>query len=182
MDWTLENVTSTLYICWGAHAGLYHHYSIGKIPLDNKLFGVFPFKVMDERSKLLRGFDSEFLAPQSRWANVDESALGTCPDLIILAKSMKIGTHIAASKDYSKVFVLGHMEYDADTLADEYRRDIKKGMNPEIPYNYFPNDNPSNNPVISWRAHANLFFFNWLNYCVYQVTPFEICSPHKHVL
>ena len=174
MDWTLANVTSTLYICWGAQAGLFHHYSIDKIALGKKAFGVFPFETMDERSVLMRGFDSTFLAPQSRWANVDELALKACNDLVVLAKSKEIGTHIAASKDYSKVFVLGHMEYDADTLAGEYWRDKHKGMNPEIPRNYFPQDSPSNTPIVSWRAHANLFFSNWLNYCVYQVTPFKI--------
>ena len=174
MDWTLANVTSTLYICWGAQAGLYHHYSINKIPLCKKLFGVFRLDTIDERSALLRGFDSTFLAPQSRWANVDEVALEACDDLVVLAKSKEIGTHIAASKDYSKVFMLGHMEYDASTLAGEYRRDMDKGMNPEIPCNYFPKDSPLNAPIVSWRAHANLFFSNWLNYCVYQVTPYEI--------
>ena len=169
MDWTLENVTSTLYICWGAQAGLYHHYSINKIPLAKKAFGVFPFKTMDERSALLRGFDEMFLAPQSRWANVDEAALKACKSLVVLARSDEIGTHIAASKDYSQVYVLGHMEYDAGTLAGEYRRDMEKGMNPEIPHNYFPGDDPANAPIVSWRAHANLFYSNWLNYCVYQV-------------
>ena len=174
MDWTLANVTSTLYICWGAQAGLYHHYNIDKVSLGKKLFGVFHFETMDERSVLMRGFDSTFLAPQSRWANVDESALEACDDLVVLAKSKEIGTHIAASKDYSKVFVFGHMEYDAGTLAGEYWRDLNKGMNPEIPCNYFPKDSPSNAPIVSWRAHANLFFSNWLNYCVYQITPYKI--------
>ena len=174
MDWTLVNVTSTLYICWGAQAGLYHHYSINKIPLPKKAFGVFPFETMDKRSVLMRGFDSTFLAPQSRWANVDESALEANEDLVVLAKSKEIGTHIAASKDYRKVFVLGHMEYDAGTLANEYFRDMDRGMNPEIPRNYFPDDSPANTPMVTWRAHANLFFSNWLNYCVYQVTPYKI--------
>ena len=172
MDYTRTNVTSTLHICWGAQAGLFHHYSINKIPLEKKVFGVFLYKTMDEHSVLMRGFDGIFSAPQSRWTNIDEESLISLQDIIVLAKSDEVGIHIAASKNYSQIFVFGHMEYDANTLANEYKRDMEKGLNPEIPRNYFPHDDPTKDPVINWRAHANLFFFNWLNYCVYQVTPF----------
>ena len=174
MDWSLKNVTSTLHICWGAQAGLYYHYGIGKTPLPEKVFGVFSCQTSDERSALTRGFDGAFYAPQSRWTKVDEAALKVHSQLDILASSPEIGTHIAATHDCKQIFVFGHMEYDANTLATEYMRDMEKGLNPNIPRNYFPGDCPAEIPVTTWRAHANLFFSNWLNYCVYQITPYNL--------
>ena len=174
MDWSLVNVTSTLHICWGAQAGIYHHYGINKLPLGRKIFGVFPHIVLNSRKILLRGFDSTFLAPHSRWTAIDESALAKCAELEELARSEMVGTHIVTSKKGKHIFVFGHMEYDAATLADEYFRDVAKGENPGLPYNYFPSDDPAKMPAITWRAHANLLFSNWLNYHVYQTTPYDI--------
>ena len=173
MDWTLDNATSTLHICWGAQAGLRHHYGIGKIPLSAKAFGVFPHQTLNEHSVLMRGFDSIFYAPHSRWSAIDEAALRANPQLDILAASPDVGTHIVAAQNYKQIFVLGHMEYDVNTLATEYSRDAKKGLSPAMPYNYFPGNSPLASPVATWRAHANLFFSNWLNYCVYQTTPYD---------
>ena len=174
MSWSADNVTSTLHICWGAQAGLYHHYGIGKIQLTQKICGVFPCQTTDKHSALMRGFDRTFFAPQSRWTKVDEAALQAHPKLDILASSAEVGTHIAATQDCKQIFVFGHMEYDANTLAAEYRRDLEKGLNPDLPYNYFPNGCPESIPVTTWRAHANLFYANWLNYCVYQITPYNL--------
>ena len=169
MDWANENVISTVYICWGALAGLYYHYSINKIMLDKKTLGVYPFETIDEHNALTRGFDHVFYAPWSCWASIDEPALKSNSDLAVLAISEEVGIHIAASKDYKHVFVMGHMEYDADTLAIEYNRDINKGIKQEIPYNYFPWNSPLNAPVVTWRAHGHLFFSNWLNYCAHKI-------------
>ena len=174
MDWSVANVTSTLHICWGAQAGIYHHYGIGKTHLAEKVSGVYPHKVLNSRKILLRGFDDTFLAPHSRWTTVDERGLAECPELELLAASPMVGAHIAASKGCKQVFVFGHMEYDSNTLGDEYFRDLAKNENPNIPYNYFPGDDPRNKPVITWRSHGNLFFSNWLNYHVYQTTPYDI--------
>ena len=180
MDWTLGNTTSTLHICWGAQAGLLHHYGIGKIPLPKKAFGVFPHQTLNERSVLMRGFDSIFYAPHSRWSAIDEAALKAHGQLDILAASPDVGTHIVAAQNYKQIFVLGHMEYDVNTLATEYSRDVKKGLGPGIPYNYFPGNNPLAAPVSTWRAHANLFFSNWLNYCVYQTTPYDFAEDNQN--
>lgn len=174
MDWSLTNATSTLHICWGAQAGMYHHYGIGKTTLNQKVSGVFSHEVTNPRKILLRGFDSTFLAPHSRWTAIDETALANHPDLEILAVSPEVGTHIVSTKGGKQIFVFGHMEYDADTLATEYARDSAKNATTPIPQNYFPADNPANPPSNNWRAHANLLFSNWLNYHVYQTTPYDI--------
>ena len=174
MDWSTTNVFSTLHICWGAQAALYHHYGINKKMLSQKMFGVFPHIVLDKRKMLLRGFDDSFFAPHSRWTTIDESEIISSPKLELLATSPIAGAHIVKSKNSKQFFVFGHMEYDANTLANEYSRDLGKGEKIEVPYNYFPNDNPQNKPKKVWRSHANLLFSNWLNYHVYQETPYVI--------
>ncbi|MCL2469063.1 MAG: homoserine O-succinyltransferase [Alphaproteobacteria bacterium] len=174
MDWSVTSVTSTLHICWGAQAGIYHHYGIGKVPKDRKISGVYPHTVLNGLKMLLRGFDQSFLTPHSRWMGIDEEALAKCAELEPLVVSPMVGTHIVTSKKGKHIFVFGHMEYDAMTLADEYFRDLEKGENPAVPYNYFPDDDPKKTPLATWRAHANLLFSNWLNYHVYQTTPYDI--------
>lgn len=174
MDWASENVTSTMYICWGAQAGLYHHYGIEKIPTKQKIFGVFPHHITKQNVKLLRGFDDTFLVPQSRHTDVRREDLEKIGELDVLAVSEEAGVYLAASKDGKHIFVTGHSEYDACTLKQEYDRDISRGMDIAIPKNYFPNDDPSLPPLSMWRAHANLLFSNWLNYYVYQVTPYDL--------
>jgi len=164
MDWALSNVTSTLCICWGAQAALYYHYGISKVPLEEKLCGVFPLQALNKQNELIKGLNDPFNVPQSRWSGIDEAALYDCDSLEVFAASEKVGTHIAASKDLSQVFVLGHMEYDADTLAKEFIRDCEKGLDPAIPFNYFPDDNPLNVPINSWEKDAKLFFKNWIDY------------------
>ena len=173
MNWSKTNVTSTLHICWGAQAAVYHHYGIGKVLLGQKISGVFPHEVLPNQTMFFRGFDSIFFAPHSRWSSVDEQALNACVELDVLAVSPVVGIHIVGSKEGKNLFVFGHMEYDADTLADEYYRDIAKAPNTPIPCHYFPHDDPQNPPTVTWRAHANLLFSNWLNF-VYQETPYDI--------
>jgi homoserine O-succinyltransferase len=174
MDWSAANVTSTLHICWGAQAGMYRHYGIGKVLLPAKLSGVYPHAVLNGRKIIVRGFDNTFLAPHSRRTSVDETALEKCGQLEKLAASPIAGTHLVTSQKGKQVFVFGHMEYDADTLAREYFRDAANGDKPQIPYNYFPDGDPEKTPVTTWKAHANLLFSNWLNYHVYQSTPYDI--------
>ena len=174
MDWSNTNVTSTLHICWGAQAGLYHHYGIGKKMLDKKVSGVYPHIADTGKTMLLRGFDNTFFSPHSRWTTIDEENLAKCKDLKILARSTEVGTHIAASETGKHIFLFGHMEYDPLTLATEYARDIEKDSATQMPVNYFPDNNMQNAPISTWRAHANLLFYNWLNYYVYQPTPYEI--------
>jgi len=173
MDWSKTNVTSTLHICWSAQAAVYHHYGIGKVLLGQKISGVFLHEIMPNRTMLFRGFDSTFCAPHSRWSAVDEQAIQACTELEVLAVSPVAGIHIIGSKEGKDLFIFGHMEYDADTLADEYHRDIAKDPNTQIPCHYFPYDDPQNPPTVTWRAHANLLFSNWLNF-VYQETPYDI--------
>ncbi|WP_248930256.1 homoserine O-acetyltransferase MetA [Paenibacillus hamazuiensis] len=174
MDWSTHNVTSTLHICWAAQAGLYHHFGVPKYPLPEKMFGVFPHTISRPNVKLLRGFDETFFVPQSRHTEVRREDILKVPDLEILSESEEAGVYIAASKDGRHIFVTGHSEYDACTLKAEYDRDIKKGMNIAVPKNYYPNDDPSRQPLVTWRAHANLLFSNWLNYYVYQETPYDL--------
>ena len=174
MEWSNTNVTSTLHICWAAQAGLYYHFGIPKIALDKKLFGVFEHKVMRKKAMLVRGFDEVFYAPHSRYTTVLESDIRRSNDLQIMAASDEAGIYIVTSKDKKKIFVTGHSEYDKFTLHEEYMRDVEKGMNIDIPKNYYPNNNPKNTPVMRWRSHANLLFTNWLNYYVYQTTPYDI--------
>lgn len=176
MEWSKTNVTSTFHICWGAQAGLYYHYGIQKYPLDKKLFGVFLHKAEYKRSMLLRGFDDEFWVPQSRHTTVLREDIEKHPELKILASSEEAGVYAVATERGKQIFITGHSEYDSNTLADEYFRDLKLGEKIEIPKNYFRGDNPENQPLVSWRAHANLLYSNWLNYFVYQTTPYDIKS------
>lgn len=174
MSWADSHAFSTLYICWAAQAGLYYHYGIEKYTLPRKLFGVFDTQLTDRRDKLLRGFDDVFTVPMSRHTQVDEGAVKSCSELIILARSDETGVALARSIDGRRVFATGHSEYDRDTLAREYFRDVNKGMDIKPPANYFPEDDPDRLPVLKWHSHANLLFGNWLNYFVYQETPFEL--------
>lgn len=173
MDYAAENVFCTLYICWGAQAGLYYHYGIQKYDLDKKLFGIFKHKRMTRAEPLLRGFDDEFPSPQSRHTEVRSADIKGCSDLTVLAESDEAGILLVKSKNNRQIFMTGHLEYDTDTLALEYTRDKDKGLPIELPCNYFPGDNPGNTPVSTWRSHAHLFYSNWLNYYVYQETPYE---------
>jgi len=173
MDWSVHNVFSTFYMCWGAQAGLYHHYGIPKYPLKEKMFGVFPHSVNKKNVKLLRGFDDVFYVPHSRHTEIRRSNIEKVPDLQILSESEEAGVYIVASKDERKLFVTGHSEYDALTLKCEYDRDTAKGLGIKVPRNYYPDDNPSSQPTVKWRSHANLLFSNWLNYYVYQETPYD---------
>ena len=174
MEWTKTNVYSTLHICWGAQAGLFYHYGIPKYPLDKKMFGIFPHYMTNPTHPLLKGFDEVFCVPHSRHTEVREKDIEKIDALEILTKSDLSGVHIVASKNGRQYFITGHSEYDRDTLSNEYFRDKDKGLPIEIPYNYFPDDNPENTPLFTWRCHANQIFSNWLNYCVYQETPFDL--------
>ena len=173
MDWSKINVTNTLFICWGAQAGLFYHYGIQKYPLPAKLSGVFEHKIADKKVPLVRGFDDVFPAPHSRYTENRIEDIKNHPDLNIVAYSGEAGASIVMSKDNRQIFMSGHSEYNPNTLKNEYERDMGKGLNPEIPRNYFPGDDPSAEPIVKWRAHANLLFSNWLNYYVYQETPFD---------
>lgn len=173
MEWTKTNVTSVLHICWGAQAALYYHYGIGKFDLPAKCTGVFRHQLRDSTVKLVRGFDEEFLAPVSRYTDVSKQEIIAHEDLMLLSSSEEAGVLMVLSKDERHVMVTGHLEYDAVTLAEEYERDLKKGVDTPIPKHYFPDDNPDKKPVHRWRSHAHLLFSNWLNYYVYQETPFE---------
>lgn len=174
MDWSKDNVTSTLHICWASQAGLYHHFGVPKYPLGDKMFGVFPHRLNKANVKLLRGFDEIFMVPQSRHTEVRSEDLQGIPGLEIWSESDEAGVYIAATSDGRQIFVTGHSEYDPCTLKWEYDRDIAKGMDIAIPRNYYPDNNPQQMPPITWRAHANLLFSNWLNYYVYQETPYDL--------
>ncbi|MBT0882158.1 homoserine O-succinyltransferase [Campylobacter sp. RM12640] len=174
LEWSKSNVFSTLHICYGAMFGLNYHYNIAKIPLKKKLSGVFYHDVIDSKDEILRGIDDVFLAPHSRHSGIDELALANHKSLVILAKSDLAGSYLIRSSDRRQVFVLGHPEYSRTTLDNEYKRDIKNGLDVDIPYNYYKDDNPNNPPKLTWRAHANCVYINWLNYYVYQTTPFEL--------
>ena len=174
MEWTKTNVTSTFHICWGAQAGLYYHYGIGKRALPEKMFGIFPHRVLNKKARLLRGFDDIFYAPHSRHTESDCEAIRNTPELEIMAESGEAGIYIAASKGRKQIFVTGHSEYDQMTLAEEYFRDRDRGLDIAVPKNYFPDDNPKKKPPVTWRSHANLLYSNWLNYYVYQTTPYDI--------
>ncbi len=174
MEWTKTNVTSTFHICWAALAGLYYHYGIPKRELDNKLFGVFEHKVLRKKSMLMRGFDDVFYVPHSRHSTVNTEDIKKCPSLQLVSESKEAGAYIITSKDKKQIFVTGHSEYDRDTLRLEYERDVNLGKDIQIPKNYFADDNPQKQPVVRWRSHANLLFCNWLNYHVYQTTPYDI--------
>lgn len=176
MDWSTKNVTSTLHICWAAQAGLYYHYGVPKYPLSEKCSGVFRHKVNRRTAKLVRGFDNEFYAPHSRHTEVRAEDIRKVKELEILAESKEAGVYIVFTKGGRRIFVMGHAEYDANTLKDEYFRDLERGKNPSIPKHYFPGDNVSKKPIVQWRSHASLMFSNWLNYFVYQITPYDIDS------
>ncbi len=174
MKWAKKNVFSTMHICWGAQAGLYYNYGIKKYPLPKKMFGVFEHDVIDASDDLVRGFDEVFFAPHSRHTEVHEDEIKKIDDLKILSTSKDAGVFIVVSKDGKNVFVTGHAEYDRDTLKSEYVRDVDKGLPIEIPRNYFIDNDPQKLPQIRWRAHANLLIGNWLNYYVYQQTPYDL--------
>jgi homoserine O-succinyltransferase/O-acetyltransferase len=174
MNWSKSNVTSTLHICWGAQAGLYHHYGIHKMPLDQKMFGVFPHRVLNRKEPFVRGFDDVFYAPHSRHTTVSKEDIINNPNLTILAESDEAGVFITIADEGRQIFVMGHPEYDRVTLDKEYKRDKDKGLDIELPKNYYPDDNDENRPNLIWRAHANAMYTNWLNYYVYQVTPYDL--------
>lgn len=179
MDWKQENVTSTLHICWGAQAGLYYHHGVPKYPLEEKIFGVFPHTITKQNVKLLRGFDDVFNVPQSRHTEVRREDIEKVSELEILSESEESGIYIVASKDGRQIFVTGHSEYDPFTLKAEYDRDISQGLSIDVPKYYFPQDDPTKRPIHNWRSHANLLFANWLNYYVYQETPYELNKKVK---
>ncbi len=174
MEWSKENVTSTLHICWGAQAGLYYHYGIEKKLLAEKLFGIYPFRVLNRKVPLVRGFDDVFLAPNSRYTTIDKADVEAQPALKILAESEEAGVLLAIAEGGRQIFVMGHPEYDRMTLDNEYKRDIGKGLEIALPKNYYPDDDPNKRPLLQWRAHSNNLYSNWLNYYVYQVTPFDL--------
>ena len=179
LKWSNRHVFSTLYICWGAQAGLYYHYGIKKYPLKEKLFGIYPLELNDSNIALFRGFDEIFYIPQSRHTEVKEEDINKIEELEILAKSPEAGVSIVRTKDKRKIFITGHMEYDRMTLADEYERDIRLGREIRVPFNYYPKDNPEKTPPFKWRGHANLFFINWINHHVYQETPYNLDELEK---
>lgn len=174
MDYSKTHVTSTLHICWGAQAGLYHHYGVPKYLLREKLFGVFPQRVLVKNNNLLKGFDDIFYVPHSRYTEVRKEDIEKIPELILLADSDLSGVSIVASKDGRQIFLMSHAEYDPMTLATEYHRDVNQGLPIYIPKNYFCGDDPTQEPIVTWRGHANLLYYNWLNYSVYQATPYDL--------
>ena len=174
MEWSRSHVHSTMHICWGAQAGLYYHYGIQKQPLERKLFGVFPHRSEYRESMLLRGFDDVFMVPHSRHTTVRREDIEAVPSLQILASSDDAGVCIVRNRQGRQFFMMGHSEYDARTLENEYLRDVKAGKPIDVPKNYYPGDDPSKEPIVSWRGHANLLYSNWLNYFVYPTTPYDV--------
>ena len=174
MEYSKSNVFSTIHLCWGAQAALYYHYGVQRKMLDDKLFGVFLHDVVDPKSRLMRGFDDKFYAPHSRHTQIERKEFDKVPTIEILAESLDAGVHISALKNRRQIFVQGHGEYEKYTLKNEYDRDVKKGMDTAIPANYFKDDNPEKEVIMKWKGPAHMFFSNWLNYCVYQETPFDI--------
>lgn len=174
MDWSVTNVTSTLHLCWGAQAGIYYHYGINKVPLPKKQFGVFPHHVRNRKIPLVRGFDDVFYAPHSRHTEVPQEMLEQDDRIMILADSEEAGVFLCMAKEGRQIFVMGHPEYDRMTLDSEYKRDIGKGLDIQLPVNYYPDNDPEKKPLLMWRSHANNLYSNWLNYYVYQVTPYDL--------
>lgn len=174
MDWTKTNVTSTIHLCWGAQAAMFYHYGVQKKPLDRKMFGLFWHKVLNRKVPLVRGFDDMFLAPHSRHTEVPKESIEACEDLMILADSDEAGVFLAMNRDGRQIFVMGHPEYDRVTLDGEYKRDVGKGLDIDMPLNYYQGNDPENRPVLMWRSHANNMYTNWLNYYVYQATPYNL--------
>ena len=180
MEWSKDNVQSTFHICWGAQAGLYYHYGIKKYKLKEKMFGIYKHRLITPKSRLFRGFDEEFYAPHSRHTTVRIEDIEKNPNLKLMAVSDEAGAYVVGDKEGTQFFVMGHSEYDADTLAKEYFRDVNKGLDIKVPVNYFPDDDPTKKPILKWRAHSNLIYSNWLNYFVYQTTPYELSAGvHK---
>ncbi|MBQ2801842.1 MAG: homoserine O-succinyltransferase [Lachnospiraceae bacterium] len=173
MDWTNTNVTSTVHICWGAQAAVYYHYGIKKRILPKKLFGIYEHQVLNRKVPLVRGFDDVFMAPHSRHTTVDSEQIHNCEELTVLAESEEAGVFLAMAENGKKIYVMGHPEYDRMTLDGEYKRDKGKGLPIDLPFNYYPNDDDTKRPLLQWRSHANGFYSNWLNYYVYQQTPYD---------
>lgn len=180
MNWANNNVYSTLYVCWAAQAGLYHHYGIKKYPLKEKMFGVFSHQVTKQNTMLLRGFDDIFYVPHSRHTEIKKEEIEKVPELDILAESEEAGVYVMKTDGGRQIYVTGHSEYDPLTLKAEYDRDVSNGLDIAVPKNYYLNDDPNNPPVIIWRGHANLLFSNWLNYYVYQETPYDLGTLKKN--
>ncbi len=174
MDWTKTHVTSTLHICWGAQAGLYHHFGINKIALPEKLFGIYLHQVKNRKIPLVRGFDDLFYAPHSRHTTVSQEEINGCPELIVLAESKDAGIFLCMSEDGKQIYMMGHPEYDRYTLDQEYKRDVVKNLPIHLPVNYYPDDDPEKKPYLQWRSHSSSLYSNWLNYYVYQVTPYHL--------
>ncbi len=174
MYWAKCNVTSTMFICWGAQAGLYHYYNIPKYMLDKKLFGVYYHTVNNPKIPLVRGFDEEFQAPHSRYTEVRKEDIEKVSDLIIVSESDEAGIYMVMTRNGRQIFVTGHSEYDPTTLKEEYERDLRKGLKTDLPKNYFSGNDPGRTPKVRWKSHANLLYYNWLNYYVYQMTPYNI--------
>ena len=178
-DWTDDHVTSTIHLCWGAQAGLYHHFGLKKRPLDHKMFGLFRHRVMNRKIPLVRGFDDVFLAPHSRHTEVSTEDIAACEELMILAESDEAGVFLCMTKDGRQIYVMGHPEYDRITLDGEYKRDLGKGLPIDVPKNYYENDDPDSKPLLMWRSHANNLYTNWINYYVYQITPYSLGIAFK---
>lgn len=174
MDWSLTHVYSTLHICWGAQAALYHHYGVPKHNLDHKLFGVFEHHLEEKYIPLFRGFDDVFYVPHSRHSEVRREDIEKVPELSMMAMSNDAGVYIVTAREGRQIFITGHSEYDWDTLKKEYDRDVSQGKPINVPNNYYPGDDPTQKPIVRWRGHSNLLFFNWLNYYVYQATPYDL--------
>ena len=179
MEWSKTHVTSTLHICWGAQAGLYYHYGIPKYPRKEKLSGIYEHQVLKRKVPLIRSFNDTFMAPHSRFTEVRREDIRKHPELIIVAESREAGVFLAMSRDGKQIFIQGHPEYDRMTLNNEYRRDLGKGMNPAIPRNYYPDDDPNETPVLSWRNTGNTLYSNWLNFYVYQITPYLLQEEER---
>ena len=182
MEWSSTHVHSTLHICWGAQAGLFYHYGIPKYTLPKKLFGVFPHYVLKPSSPLFRGFDDVFFAPHSRYTEVKEEDIAKIPELEIISTSPEAGVFAVKSTDSRRFFLMGHPEYDPDTLLREYQRDVEKGVDIDVPRHYFPGDNPNLEPIVRWRSAGQLLYCNWLNYYVYQTTPYDLSELNGPVL
>ena len=180
MEWTKTHVTSTLHLCWGAQAGLYYHYGIQKHILDKKMFGVFPHHVQNRKIPLVRGFDDYFMAPHSRHTAIFTEDIENCAELTVLAKSEEAGVFLCMSEDGSRIFVMGHPEYDRITLDQEYKRDREKGLDIQMPVNYYPDNDETKKPLLQWRSHGNMLYTNWLNYYVYQKTPYDLKEIPKY--
>lgn len=177
-EWSKTNVTSTFHICWGAQAGLYYHYGLQKYLLPEKLFGIYSYKVRHRREPLVRGFDDYFLIPNSRYTDVSAKSIHACQELKVLAESETEGVLLCMSRNGRQIFIMGHAEYDRNTLREEYLRDARKGLDTALPVHYFPDDDPTRRPNLQWRAHSYLLYSNWINYYVYQATPYDINTIH----